>query len=120
MATTLIKTTSIPRTRLNGQGEFAEVLNKELCGAENVVGVLRWLEAGEHFDPELLADTHQLIYLMEGEGTISLNDEDYDVGKGAGIYIGPSETASIRQRGQVPLKLFHLVVPIREDQQLDD
>jgi quercetin dioxygenase-like cupin family protein len=120
MATTLIKTTSLPRTRLNGQGEVAAILNRQLCGAENVTGMLRWLGAGEHFDAEQLADTHQLIYLMEGEGTISLNNEDYDVGKGAGIYLGPSETASFRQRGEAPLKLFHLVVPIREDQQLQD
>ena len=35
---------------------------------------------------------------------------------GAGIYLGPAETASIRQRGNTPLKLFHPVVPIRQDQ----
>ena len=120
MSTTLIKTNSQPRTRLNGQGEVAAILNKELCGAENVVGELRWLAAGERFDAKQLADTHQLIYLMEGEGTISLNGEDYDVVKGAGIYLGPTETASISQRGGSTLKLFHLTVPIREDQQLDD
>jgi quercetin dioxygenase-like cupin family protein len=120
MATTLIKTDSQPRARVNGQGEVAAILNKELCGAENVVGRLRWLDAGERFDAEQLADTHQLIYLMEGAGTISLNGEDYDVGKGAGIYLGPSETASIRQRGNATLKLFHLTVPIRDDLQLDE
>ena len=120
MSTTLIKTNEQPRTRLNGQGEVAAILNRELCGAENVVGELRWLDAGERFDAAQLADTHQLIYLMEGEGTISLNGEDYDVVKGAGIYLGPSETASISHRGGAKLKLFHLTVPIREDQQLTE
>ncbi len=119
MSTTTIDTTTLPRASLNGQGEFTEILNKELCGAENVVGTLRWLKDGERFDADALEATHQLIYLMEGEGTIELEGKDYDVTKGAGIYLGPSESASVSQRGGGELKLFHLVVPIKEDLQLD-
>ena len=119
MSTTHIDTTSLPRTNLNGQGEVAEILNNELCGAENVVGMLRWLSTGDRFSAEALADTHQLIYLMEGEGVINLEAKDYDVGKGAGIYLGPSESASITHRGETTLKLFHLVVPVQEKLQLD-
>jgi glyoxylate utilization-related uncharacterized protein len=119
MSTTLIKTESVPRQQLDGHGETAEILNRQLCGAENVVGKLHWLDSSQQFEAEALADTHQLLYLMEGEGTISLNDKDYDVGKGAGIYLGPSETARIRQRGAARLKLFHLVVPIRSELQLN-
>jgi hypothetical protein len=33
------------------------------------------------------------------------------VGKGAGVYLGPSETARVSHAGGRPLKLFHLVVP---------
>lgn len=119
MATTHIDTNAVPRSRLNGQGEFAEILNKQLCGAENVTGLLRWLESGDEYAAEALDQTHQLLYLMEGEGTITLDGKDYDVAKGAGIYLGPSETASIRQRGAAALKLFHLVVPIKQELQLD-
>jgi hypothetical protein len=120
MATTHIHTNSIPREDLDGQGQVAEILNKELCGAENVVGKLRWLDSGEQFQADVLADTHQLIYLMEGQGVIRLNGKDYDVGEGAGIYLGPSETASIKHRGEGSLKLFHLVVPIHEHLQLGE
>lgn len=95
----------------DNQGEFAEIVNRELCGAENVVGNLRWLQNGEEFKAGLLPDTHQLLYLMDGEGVIRLNETDYNVAKGAGIYLGPSETASIRQTGAAMLKLLHLVVP---------
>jgi quercetin dioxygenase-like cupin family protein len=119
MATTHIDTNSLPRASLNGQGEFAEILNNELCGAKNVTGLLRWLKPGDRFTAKALDQTHQLLYLMEGEGTISLEGKDYDVAKGAGIYLGPSETASVGQRGASPLKLFHLVVPIRQELQLD-
>ena len=119
MATTHIRTEDLPRKRTEGAGELAEILNKELCGAENVAGRLRWLDAGDRFEAEALSATHQLVYLMEGNGTITLNGEDYDVAKGAGIYLGPDETASIRHRGQGRLKLFHLIVPIRSEKQLD-
>jgi len=111
MALTFIDTNKIPRTKLPGSGEFKEIMNNALCGAKNVVGTLRWLAQGDHLDARCDASTHQLIYLMEGEGTITLNSKDYDVEKGAGVYIGPSEAVSIRQAGSAPLKIFHLVVP---------
>jgi glyoxylate utilization-related uncharacterized protein len=115
MATTHIDTNKVPRQRVAGQGEIAEIINKELCGAENVMGLLRWLGNGERFTAEPLENTHQLLYLMEGEGVIELEGQTYDTGKGAGVYLGPRETATISHAGEGPLKLFHLVVPIRRD-----
>ena len=60
MATTHIDTNAVARTELPGQGQVADILNKALCGAENVVGKLRWLKKGDSFSAEPLADTHQL------------------------------------------------------------
>ena len=112
MATTFIDTAECTRVRLQGmQGEVAEVVNNDLCGAKNVVGMLRWLGTGDHFDAQSGQHAHQLIYLMEGQGVITLERKDYEVAKGAGIYLGPAEAASIRHTGSGPLKLFHLVVP---------
>ncbi len=48
---------------------------------------------------------------MAGEATIALNGKDHQVAKGNGIYLGPSESARITQRGPATLKLFQLVVP---------
>jgi glyoxylate utilization-related uncharacterized protein len=56
-------------------------------------------------------NTHQLVYLMQGEATITLNSKNHNVQKGSGVYVGPSETVAIKQAGAAPLKLFHLVVP---------
>ncbi len=58
-----------------------------------------------------LARHTSCLYLMEGEATMTLNAKDHQVAKGNGIYLGPSETARIAQRGSAPVKLFHLVVP---------
>lgn len=111
MATTHIDTDQCPRVKLAGEhGAVAEIVNRDLCGAENVVGMLRWLDEGERFDADSLKDKHQLIYLMEGEGVITLENKDYEVSKGTGFYLGPCETAGIRQAGSAPLKLLHLVV----------
>ena len=111
MANTYIDTNALPHTKVPGSGEFVEVLNNALCGAKNVVGSLRWLPAGDKYDASCDAKTNQLLYLMEGEGTITLSGKDHQVGKGHGIYLGPSESATIAQRGTAPLKLFQLVVP---------
>ena len=109
MITTFIDTNKLPRVK-TPQGEATEVLNNALVGAKNVLGTLRWLHSGEQFQAEPL-DKHQLIYLMEGKGTINLENKDYDVPRGAGVYLGPAETATIRPADGETLKLFHLVVP---------
>jgi quercetin dioxygenase-like cupin family protein len=106
---TFIKTSELPRVK-TPQGELTEILNDALCGARNVLGMLRWVEPGKTFTPEI-SDKHQLIYLMEGKGRIRLDGKDYEVAKGAGVYLGPSESAGIQAGEGVPLKLFHLIVP---------
>lgn len=110
MSLTFIDTNSLPKKPTGGQGEVTEVLSQALCGAKNVHGSVRWLKSGEEFQPEQTAK-HQLIYLMDGKGRIRLDGRDYDVEKGAGVYLGPSETASIAATSGATLKLFHLVVP---------
>jgi len=109
MSLTFINTNELPRVKTPA-GEFTEILNQHLAGAKNVLGTLRWLNSGQQFTPEKV-EKHQLIYLMEGKGRIHLDGKDYDVTKGAGVYLGPSETASIQAADGASLKLFHLVVP---------
>jgi quercetin dioxygenase-like cupin family protein len=107
-STTFIDTNTLPKTKTH-HGEFTEILNGALVGAKNVLGVLRWLKPGESFKAD--ADNkHQLLYLMEGSGTINLENKDHDVTKGMGIYLGPSETATVSAKGST-VKMFHLTVP---------
>jgi hypothetical protein len=116
MVASYVDTNKCSRVKLGGaQGQFAEIVNKDLCGAENVVGSLRWLHKGERFDTESLEDTHQLIYLIEGDGVITLKDKDYEVLQGAGIYLEPREIASVRPAGLHTLRLLHLIVPRLRD-----
>jgi len=107
--TTFIDTNKLPRVK-TPQGEVTEILNDALLGAKNVHGELRWLQSGERFDVPPVAK-HQLIYLMDGKGAIYLEGKNYDVSKGAGIYLGPSESAGIQAADGATVKLFHLVVP---------
>jgi AraC-like ligand binding domain len=109
MSLTFIDTNGLPKKASKGHGEVAEVLNNALCGAHNV-GTFRWLKTGEVFEPEA-TDKHQLIYLMDGKGRIRLDNRDYDVEKGAGVYLGPAETTAIQAATGASLKLFHLIVP---------
>ena len=109
MSLTFIDTNTLPRKATPGAGEVTEVLNQALCGARNVLGSLRWLRSGEKFEAEA-SNRHQLIYFMDGKGRITLDNKSYDITQGAGVYLGPSETASI-EAGDGTLKLFHLIVP---------
>ena len=106
---TFIDTNKLPRVK-TPQGEVTEILNQQLVGAKNVLGTLRWLSPGEKFQAEPL-EKHQLIYLMEGQGSIHLDNKDYDVSRGAGVYLGPSESATIQAGVGSTVKLFHLMVP---------
>ena len=106
--TTFIDTNTLPKTATT-QGEFTEILNGALVGAKNVLGVLRWLRPGETFRAEA-GNKHQLLYLMEGQGSINLEKKDHEVSKGMGIYLGPAETATVSAKGST-LKVFHLTVP---------
>lgn len=106
---TFIDTNKLPRKKTPA-GEVTEMLNRELCGAKNVVAALRWLKSGERFEAKP-SDKHQLLYLMEGSGSIRLDNKDYEVSKGAGVYLGPTETATIQPAAGTSLKLLHLVVP---------
>jgi len=110
MSLTFIDTNKLPKQTSAGKGEFTEVLNQALCGAKNVLATLRWLKQADTFKADA-PDEHQLVYVMEGKGRIKLNGADYDVEKGGGIYLGPSETATFEPANGGALKLFHLVVP---------
>jgi mannose-6-phosphate isomerase class I len=109
MSLTFIDTNTLPRKSSPGHGEMTEVLNEALCKAKNVLGSLRWLKRGDTFQADA-GNKHQLVYLMDGSGRITLDGKSYDVSKGAGVYLGPSEKATVEASGG-SLKLFVLVVP---------
>src|SRR3977135_2240274 len=105
---TFIDTNKLPRKK-TADGEVTEVLNRELCGAKNVVAALRWLKSGEKIKTEA-ADKHQLVYLMEGKGSIRLDEKNFDVSKGSGVYLGPSESATIQPAAGASFKALALIV----------
>lgn len=108
MSTQFINTNALEREPAPF-GKMTEVLNEQLAGAKNVKAFLRWVDDGQTFDAAA-SDRHQLVYFVEGDGSIHLDGKDYDVRKGGGVYLRPSEGASVTAKGGV-LKLFHLVVP---------
>src|ERR1700727_2218309 len=110
MSLTFIDTNTLLKKATSGQGDVVDILSESLCGAHNVHGSVRWLKAGQSFEPQSI-DRHQLIYLMDGKGSIQLAAKSYDGERGAGVCLGPQETASIRPADCSSLKLFHLIVP---------
>lgn len=109
MSLTFIDTNALPLEH-TAQGDMKTVLSKELAGANNINAKLRWLKDGETYDA-VADDRHQLIYLVEGDASVKLEGKSYDISKGSGVYLGPSETASLTAPAGKQAKLFQLVVP---------
>jgi quercetin dioxygenase-like cupin family protein len=108
--TQFLDTTVLPRVKVPGGGEMTEILGPARQGARNVVGTLRWLQHGERYQA-VASSGHQLLYLMEGQGTITLDGKTHDVKKGMGLYLGPSESATVQAGPASTLKIFQLAVP---------
>ncbi len=112
MAITHIRTADCPRKRLGiGEGLVASIVEEGACGTRNMMAKLRYLKDDDRFDIVPLPGTHQLVYFMDGEGAITLEGKTYNVTKGAGIYLGPTETAYFEPRGEGILEFFHMIVP---------
>ena len=109
MSLTFIDTNKLPRVN-TPSGAMTEILNEKLAGAKNIVTTVRWLNSGQTYDARA-TEKHQLIYLMDGEATITLAGKEYQVKKGAGVYLGPSETATVTAQAGASAKLLQLVVP---------
>ena len=108
MSLTFIDTNAIPREH-TAHGDFKEILNEKLAGAKNVVGSLHWLNEGDKLDAG--DGKHNLFYFIEGAAKVTLAGKDYDVPKGGGVYLQPSETASIAGTA-AGLKMLQLAVPV--------
>ncbi len=115
MSLTFIKTDECARQSVAGAGSSAEILNEALCGAKNVLAKLHWLKGDDTLKANAKTGTHELIYLMEGDAVINLNQQAYPVTKGAGVYLGPNEAAVIRPGANGEIKLLHLIVPETKD-----
>ncbi|MBZ5660347.1 MAG: AraC family ligand binding domain-containing protein [Acidobacteriia bacterium] len=111
MSVTIINTNELARLKTSESGEFTEILNKALCGAERSVVTLHWLRDGETLNLQGNSETHELYYVMEGEGIVTLNANQHTLKKGAGVYLEPRDEAQIKQTAVTSLKLFHLSVP---------
>ena len=115
MSLTFIKTNECSRQVTAGSGASAEILNDALCGAKNVLAKLHWLNGSDKLKANAKAGTHELLYLMEGNAVITLNQKDYPVTKGAGVYLGPNEAADIKPDGKTDIKILQLIVPETTD-----
>src|SRR5262249_51594207 len=65
------------------------------------------MEFGCGASPELRnRECDEVIYLLEGEGTILIEGAEYDVGPEVGVYIRPGQAFSVRNPGHESLVLI--------------
>jgi mannose-6-phosphate isomerase-like protein (cupin superfamily) len=90
-------------------------VNKELTQIDDMLaGIMHYVKGGSS-PYHLHKNCEHFYFIMQGHGTVESEEGARDVGpevsNGAGIYLGPSESATIQPSAGASLKLLHLVVP---------
>ena len=82
-----------------------------LCGSKNLTVYKRTIFAGRQFNLQAVNDYH-LVYVMRSsaKGFVHFKNETHDAEEGAGVLLGPSETARF-QASESNLELLHMVAP---------
>src|SRR2546422_9217216 len=81
------------------------------CGSKNLTVYKRTIFAGRRLDV-LAANEYHLVYVIATptKGIIRFNNQLHDAEEGAGVLLGPSESARFEASGS-NLELLHMIVP---------
>jgi len=88
-----------------------EDFRRVLYTSGNLQLVLMILQPGEDIGEEVHSDIDQFFRFEEGEGTVIINDEEYDVEDGSGIIVPAGSKHNIINTGEGALKLYTLYSP---------
>jgi len=87
-----------------GNSDFRRVLYT----GKHIQLVLMTLQPGEQIGAEVHTDRDQFFRFEEGEGTVDIDDNCYQVTDGSGIIVPAGSRHNVRNTGDGPLKLYTL------------
>ena len=90
-----------------GNTDFRRVLYT----GRNIQLVLMALQPGAEIGSEVHQDRDQFFRFEEGQGTVDIDDNSYDVADGSGIIVPAGSRHNVRNTGSAPLKLYTLYAP---------
>ena len=73
--------------------------------------VLMTLQSGEEIGSEVHSDRDQFFRFEEGNGTVDVDDNHYDVADGSAVIVPAGARHNVRNTGNVPLRLYTLYGP---------
>ena len=86
------------------------VIYPELTGVQGATLAVVYINPGEeivlHHHPE-----EELYYIISGEGTVTLDDEEHPIGPGTAVYIAGNRVHGQRPTGNEPLIMVAVVTP---------
>ena len=71
----------------DGSREVTPLITQETCGAKTCSAGLWWLRPGQECTPDIHPDADELYYVVSGQGTLLLGDEEYEVSAGMAVFI---------------------------------
>lgn len=92
------------------EAKHNECFRKVLATAGKSQVVLMALQPGEEIGMEV-HDGDQIIYVVEGEGLVVLDDQEEDVEKGSMIFVPAGVQHNLTNSEDKPLKLFTIYAP---------
>src|SRR2546425_8899326 len=107
---TIVDSTTAEARRVES-GTEVTLCSPGFCGSKNLTVYKRTIFAGRRLDV-LAANEYHLVYVIATptKGIIRFNNHLHDAEEGAGVLLGPSESARFEAPGS-NLELLHMIVP---------
>ena len=85
---------------------YTDETNTTTYGTQNMLTAVAKILPGQEIHPPHQHTAEEFMYLVEGNGTWSLNGEEYPAKPGDVMYAKPWDWHGITNTGDVPLKFF--------------
>ena len=84
--------------------------NKHIVRRDNLKMGLISVRPHDALPVHMHADEDQLYYILEGAGTIRMNDEEFDLRPGKAVTIPPGVAHGVRNESDLPLRYLDIFI----------
>jgi len=84
--------------------------NKHIVRRDNLKMGLISVRPHDALPVHMHADEDQLYYILEGEGTIRMNDQEFDLRPGSAVTIPPGVAHGVRNESDLPLRYLDIFI----------
>ncbi len=95
----------------DGSQRVCFLIDRGNCNSERTTAGLYWLAPGCEGSPDGHPSSDEIYYVVEGTGSLRLDDDQYEVEQGQAIFVPAGVRHTSRNTGDRPLCYFFAYVP---------